>query len=123
MEPPVLVSVIVAIIAIVPGLWALINQNNKSKENIRLDMVRTLQHTIYDVLPPLQVEINKLRERTVSLEELPAEKLFKKMYEKPVIIRCKHCISPNVITSLNCTQCGAPLEVLNEAICFESNER
>jgi hypothetical protein len=78
MDTSIIVSVIIAIIAILPGLWALVNQVNKDKNQTRLDMFHTLQKTVYDIVPPLQVEIAKLRERTFSLEELPAEKIFKK---------------------------------------------
>ena len=37
------------------------------------------------------------------------EKLWKKMYEKPVIVRCGHCNSHNIITNPTCIQCGAPM--------------
>ena len=36
-------------------------------------------------------------------------KLWKKMFEMPVIVRCSHCNSHNVITNPTCIQCGAPL--------------
>ncbi len=37
------------------------------------------------------------------------QQLWQKMYQQPVIIRCSHCNSHNVISSATCIQCGAPL--------------
>lgn len=99
MDSSIMVSVFIAMIVIIPGLWALINQIKKDGVEARLDMFRTIQN----------VEINRLQERSVFLEELPAEELFKKMYNKPVIIHCKYCRSPNVITNSDCIKCGAPI--------------
>lgn len=44
---------------------------------------------------------------TVS-DEL-VDKLWEKMYQQPVLVRCPHCDSANVITNPTCIQCGAPL--------------
>ena len=37
------------------------------------------------------------------------DRIWQKMYEKPVIVRCSHCNSHNVITNPTCIQCGAPM--------------
>ena len=37
------------------------------------------------------------------------QQLWQKMYHQPVIVRCSHCNSHNVISSPACIQCGAPL--------------
>jgi hypothetical protein len=109
MDTNVLVSIIIAVIAILPGIWALVNLASKDKLEERFDMLRSAQ---YSISAPLQAELAKLQTRTIFLEEeTTTEKLYKKMYEKPVVIRCEHCRSPNVIASLNCIRCGAPLDI------------
>jgi hypothetical protein len=37
-----------------------------------------------------------------------AAKVWKFMYEQPVIVICGHCGCHNIITNPACTQCGAP---------------
>jgi hypothetical protein len=105
MDTSVLVSIVVAVIAIVPGIFALVNQASKGKLEERFDMLRTVQDATH-------TELTRLQMKTTSLEdEKNVEKLYKKMYEKPVIIRCDHCKSANVITNLECIKCGAPIGV------------
>lgn len=148
MDSTLTMSLIVAVVAIVPGIWALINQVKKDKLQTKIDMDAATQHTALDIINPLQTEVSRLRIRTQELErksttnyikvsqlqeadevngedlmmisdmkehsskrisiENIAEKLWKKMYEKPVIVRCKYCGVHNVITSLECIKCGAP---------------
>ena len=98
MDTPILVSIIVATIAIIPGIWALINQANKDKAKTSVAMLYGMQNKICEVVYPLQEEINRLKDLTMSF------------YEKPVITRCKYCKSANVITNSCCLCCGAPLE-------------
>lgn len=111
MDTPVLVSIIIAVIAIIPGMWALISQGRKNNIDAKMDMMRTVQNTAYNIIPPLQEEIHRLKAKAISLEmNTPKEEgLFKKMYENPVIVFCKHCKSANVVTSLECIKCGAPI--------------
>jgi K+ transporter len=112
MDTTVLVPIIIAIVAVVPGIFALVNQASKGKLEERFDMLRTVQDATYNISKPLQAELTRLQARTISLEEeTTTEKLYKKMYEKSVIIRCGHCKSPNVITNLECIKCGAPIGV------------
>lgn len=35
--------------------------------------------------------------------------LWERMYSQPVLVRCAHCNSVNVVTSPVCVQCGAPM--------------
>lgn len=37
------------------------------------------------------------------------DKIWEKMYSRPVIVRCSHCNSHNVISNPTCIQCGAPM--------------
>lgn len=45
----------------------------------------------------------------LNMSEDLIDKLWKKMYERPVIVRCGSCNSHNVITNPTCVQCGAPM--------------
>lgn len=45
----------------------------------------------------------------VELSDDVVDQIWKKMYERPVIVRCSHCNSHNVITNPTCIQCGAPM--------------
>jgi hypothetical protein len=144
MDSNVVIPIILAMIAIIPGVWAFIDQTKKDKARTQMDMARV------GIVEPLFDEIQNLKLRTFELQKRAetngmkisqldealkindddlmmisntrehsskkismysmTEMLWKMMYEQPVIVRCEHCNSPNVITSLNCTQCGAPLK-------------
>lgn len=118
METNLIVPIIIAIVAIVPGVWALVEQINKDKRQTQTDMnlVRASHETavqfanLRDDLAYTKYSIPDRIKSNIAYNDEIADKLWKKMYEKPVIIRCEHCNSPNVITSMSCTQCGAPLE-------------
>jgi peptidoglycan hydrolase CwlO-like protein len=126
METSLLVSIIIAVVAIVPGIWALVNQINKDKIQVKMDMARVGQEASLNLIGPLQEEINRLREKSQALEyrvqeskykigslsansEITEEKIWKRMYEKPVIVRCEYCNAGNVITNTECIKCGAPI--------------
>jgi hypothetical protein len=123
METPVLVSVIIALIAIIPGLWAFINQVKKDKNQAKFDMARVSQDAALNLVAPMQQEVSRLQTRAQALEayvtdkedrsveilEQETKKIWSMLYEKPVIVRCEHCNSSNVITNLECIKCGAPL--------------
>ena len=121
MDTSLLVTLIVAAVAIIPAVWALVNQANKDKEQNTVQM--SMVNTLYDHMKDATVQISNLRDDVnytkYSINDRitanikygdVADKVWEKMYEKPVIIRCKHCRSSNVITNLNCLQCGAPME-------------
>jgi len=91
-------TIIIATVAIIPGIWALISQIGKNKEA----QIAQVSHSIFS----LTDEVWAIKDRMVDFS---TENLWKRMYEKPVIIRCEHCKSLNVITSLECIKCGAPI--------------
>jgi hypothetical protein len=98
MDTSIITSIIIAAIAIIPGVWSLINLSKKDNES----QLAAVSHST----SRLSDEIWEIKGRMVDFS---TENLFKKMYEKPVIIRCDHCKSPNVITNFECIKCGAPL--------------
>jgi|WetSurSiteA1Bulk_404760.scaffolds.fasta_scaffold00214_10 hypothetical protein len=105
MENSLLVSLVIATIAIVPGIWALINQTKKDRVQAQFDMHRASENAVFNIVQPIREEMSRLQIRARALEANGS-------YERPVIVRCDHCRSPNVITSLSCIKCGAPLENL-----------
>lgn len=130
METSLVVSIIIAVVAIIPAVFALVSQKNKDKIQSRMDMERVSQRASIDLIGPLQEEISRLSTRATNLEsELVASKyritslsknadsglknteehIWKRMYEKPVIVRCGYCNAGNVITNTECVKCGAPI--------------
>lgn len=63
-----IVSVIVAIVAIVPGVWALVNQANKDKAQAKLDTITQTQTMTLGLIQPLKDEITRLQARIAELE-------------------------------------------------------
>lgn len=100
-------AIIVAIIAIIPGIWALINQAYKDKKS-QLENASLINHDMYRIVERLQTRINET-ELYLKHDNF-FDELWKNMCEKPVIIRCKYCKSPNTITNITCTQCGAVID-------------
>lgn len=106
MDTNTVISIIVALIAIVPGAWALFAQATKdanAKEE-RLQKAYALGELSYEYIKGIQDNFTKLE------KEKNIDTMWKKLYEKPVIVRCKYCDSPNTISNLNCIQCGAPIK-------------
>jgi hypothetical protein len=108
MDTNVLVPIIIAVVAIIPGVWSLINLSKKDNES-QLIAVSYSTSRLSDELWAMKKTIYGLSTTTKYQMETLSEDLWKKMYDKPVIIRCSHCRSPNVITNLECIKCGAPL--------------
>lgn len=118
MDTSILSTIVIAILAFVPGVIALIDQIKKDRANT----AENLQRVAFGLSSSLMEEVNNLRMRTDGLQDntirtearienlMNGDKMFEKMYEKPVIIRCGYCHSPNVISNVTCTQCGAPLK-------------
>jgi hypothetical protein len=91
-------TLVVGTICVLPGVFALINLANKDKATQMAHVSHTTSR--------LSDEVWAIKDRMVDFS---TENLWKRMYEKPVIIRCEHCKSLNVITSLECIKCGAPI--------------
>lgn len=89
MDTTLAASIIIMVIAIIPGIWALISQTKKSGIQTEADM-----HA-------LQVRARVLETYVIDKED--------KSYKNPIIVQCEHCNSLNTITSLECIKCGAPL--------------
>lgn len=47
-------------------------------------------------------------EDALDIEAL-ADKLWEKIYNKPMTISCSYCSSHNAVTNPTCVQCGGPL--------------
>jgi hypothetical protein len=108
MNSTTIIALIIVTIAIIPGIWALINLANKDKE-AQLAHASHSTSRLSDEVWAMKKIIYGLSTTTKYQMETLSENLWKKMYEKPVIVRCEHCKSPNIITSLECIKCGAPL--------------
>lgn len=108
MDVDILISLIIAVIAIIPGVIAVMNSAKKDKL-LELNLTAGHFHKINsDRIDGLRKEV-LLQKEILENSYISIDDLFKKMYEKPVIIRCQHCNSPNTVSNLNCTQCGAPI--------------
>jgi hypothetical protein len=74
MDSTLIVSIIIAVVAIVPGVWALVNQANKDKNQSRLDMNAAAQGAAMNIIGPLQAEVTRLQARVLELEKALIEK-------------------------------------------------
>jgi len=74
MDSSLIVSVIVAVVAIVPGVWALVNQANKDKAQQKMEMGKAAQDAAVGIIAPLQGEVARLQSRVLELENLLVEK-------------------------------------------------
>lgn len=104
MDNNLITAIVIAAVAIIPGIWSLLTQIKKEKRDIAIQMANLredISYTRYSI--PDRIKSN------IAFDDSITDRIWKKMYEKPAIVRCEHCKSPNVITSLNCIQCGAPL--------------
>lgn len=117
-----LITIIIAIIVAIPGIWALVDTQKKDKE-AQQSHISHYTSLLSDELWKVKKEMYGLATETKwkidDLSNITVDGLWKKMYEKPVIVICQHCKSPNLITNINCTQCGAPAgnfkEIKNES--------
>jgi len=90
-----LITIIVAGIAMIPGVYTLLTNIKKSKQ------VETEFH----------MEQMKLRNLYYLQEQYGNEKFAWEMstkLKKPNMASCKYCGSQNTIEQSNCIQCGAP---------------
>ena len=74
MDSTLIVSIVIAVVAIVPGVWALVNQANKDKNQSRLDMNAAAQGAAMNIIGPLQAEVTRLQARVLELEKALIEK-------------------------------------------------
>lgn len=68
MDSSLTVSVIIAIIAIIPGVWALVNQARKDRIQNTIDMNKTAQEAALGIIAPLQAELKRMQGRIEELE-------------------------------------------------------
>lgn len=69
-----IVSIIIAVVAIVPGIWALVNQAKKDASQARMDMNKAANDAAMSIIGPLQMEVTRLQSRVLELEKLLVEK-------------------------------------------------
>jgi len=74
MDINTLLPLILAIVAIVPGIWALVNQANKDKTQARFDMNKAANDAAMNIIGPLQTEVARLQARVIELEKALIEK-------------------------------------------------
>ena len=70
MEPSLLVSLIIAVVAIVPGIWSLIIQARKDVRQAQTDMSKAAHDAALSIIGPLQSEVSRLQTRVLDLETL-----------------------------------------------------
>jgi hypothetical protein len=69
MDSSLIVSIVIAVVAIVPGVWALVNQANKDKNQSKMDMNAAAQSAAMNIIAPLQAEVTRLQARVLELEK------------------------------------------------------
>ena len=74
MDNSLIVSIVIAVVAIVPGVWALVNQANKDKSQAKLDMNLAAQNAAMNIIAPLQAEVARLQARVLELEKALIDK-------------------------------------------------
>lgn len=74
MDSTLIVSIIIAIVAIVPGVWALVNQARKDKVQAQMDMNKAAQDAAVSIIAPLQTEVARLQARVIELEKALIDK-------------------------------------------------
>jgi hypothetical protein len=74
MDSSLIVSIVIAVVAIVPGVWALVNQANKDKTQAKLDMNTAAQNAAMNIIAPLQAEVTRLQARVIELEKALIDK-------------------------------------------------
>jgi len=74
MDNSLIVSIVIAVVAIVPGVWALVNQANKDKTQAKMDMNAAAQNAAMNIIAPLQAEVARLQARVLELEKALIDK-------------------------------------------------
>lgn len=74
MDSSLIVSIVIAVVAIVPGVWALVNQANKDKKQAQIDMNKAANDAAMSIIAPLQAEVTRLQTRVFELEKVLVDK-------------------------------------------------
>ena len=92
MESSFITTIIIATVAIIPGLMSLAVQKSKDSREAELEMQRFINQT-------------KIKKEIFNIKNNNA-------IEKPKIeyLNCQYCGSKNSSINSCCTQCGAPLK-------------
>jgi len=74
MDSTTLIPLIIAIIALVPGVWALINQSRKDRVQEKVDAGTVAQNAAIGIIQPLRDEITRLQAINNQLEIVLTQK-------------------------------------------------
>jgi hypothetical protein len=74
MDSTLIASIIIAVVAIIPGAWALINQGKKDNAQSKIDINKATQDAAVSIIAPLQGEVTRLQNRVIELENALIEK-------------------------------------------------
>jgi len=74
MDSTLIASIVIAVVAIIPGAWALINQGKKDSIQSKIDLAKATQDAAVNIITPLQNEVTRLQGRVVELEKVLIEK-------------------------------------------------
>jgi len=74
MDSTLIASIVIAVVAIIPGAWALINQGKKDSIQSKIDLGKATQDAAVTIIAPLQSEVTRLQTRVLDLEKILIEK-------------------------------------------------
>jgi len=74
MDSTLIASIVIAVVAIIPGAWALINQGKKDSIQSKIDLGKATQDAAVTIIAPLQTEVTRLQTRVLDLEKILIEK-------------------------------------------------
>lgn len=74
MDSTLIASIVIAVVAIIPGAWALINQGKKDNIQSKIDLGKATQDAAVSIIAPLQSEVTRLQGRIIELEKILIEK-------------------------------------------------
>ena len=74
MDSTLIASIVIAVVAIIPGAWALINQGKKDSIQSKIDLGKATQDAAVSIIAPLQSEVTRLQARIIELEKILIEK-------------------------------------------------
>jgi hypothetical protein len=113
MDTQTLFGIIIGIVALLPGIWALFKEKETDEKDMRLriEKAQAVGAITIELIQEMQERLSKLDIHTGQTEEkISSDKSKSRLYEKHSIIRCKYCRSANTVDSINCINCGAPIE-------------
>ena len=74
MDSTLIASIVIAVVAIIPGAWALVNQGKKDSIQSKIDLGKATQDAAVTIIAPLQTEVTRLQTRVLDLEKILIEK-------------------------------------------------